>query len=193
MTPLLSDLREPPVVGRFYMVPTIRYHWSGQLDDWPVLGVVHHDREHIGFERLHYHFDARFLSAHQYEDLRDGSLGLPPLGGLNANVLAEPEHKFWRKRNGPIPRQPTLKKLKCRRLIQRWLVAEQAAKWGLAEAYGNPAEPIRRPDGRLLCPHRKADLSQFEPDADGIVTCPLHGLRVKCASPSQPDTIRGGK
>ena len=28
-----------------------------------------------------------------------------------------------------------------------------------------------------ICPHRGADLSTFTPDADGCITCPLHGLK----------------
>ena len=28
-----------------------------------------------------------------------------------------------------------------------------------------------------VCPHRGADLRGFAPGADGMVTCPLHGLR----------------
>ena len=29
----------------------------------------------------------------------------------------------------------------------------------------------------LICPHRGADLSTFQPDKNGCVTCPLHGLQ----------------
>jgi nitrite reductase/ring-hydroxylating ferredoxin subunit len=53
--------------------------------------------------------------------------------------------------------------------------------------YGKIAEPIRAKGGRLLCPHRKVDLSNFPPDENGIVVCPLHGLRVRCANPSSGD------
>jgi hypothetical protein len=187
--PLLSALREPPIVGRYYMVPVVRHWFSERLLDWPVLGCLHHDREHIGFQPLHYHFDGRFLSYRQYEIVCEGSWHLPPLAGLNASVLHEANNPYWLGRFRPLPRRPELRRRRCNRAIQEWVVAEQAVKWGLAEAYGLPAEPIRRPDGRLLCPHRKADLSQFPPDADGIVTCPLHGLRVRCTR----DTDRSGE
>jgi nitrite reductase/ring-hydroxylating ferredoxin subunit len=52
----------------------------------------------------------------------------------------------------------------------------------LRKHYGEPAEAIRLADGRKLCPHRKADISSFPIDAEGMVICPLHGLKVRCGA-----------
>jgi hypothetical protein len=176
--PAIATLREPPVVGRYYMVPTVTFEWRGRTDTWPVLGGLHHDRELIGFDYLHYHFDGRFLTARQLAHLiSHSSFHIKRDFALNANVLSE---SGWRLSG--LPRKPTLARRLCKRAIQAWAAAEQAKSWRLADHYGDPAEPIRRPDGRVLCPHRKADLSQFTPDENGIVTCPLHGLRVRCSA-----------
>ncbi|WP_342248629.1 Rieske 2Fe-2S domain-containing protein [Sphingomonas sp. OTU376] len=51
----------------------------------------------------------------------------------------------------------------------------------LRERFGKCA-PIARPDGRKLCPHRRADLSNMVVAEDGTVTCPLHGLIVQVAA-----------
>lgn len=184
MTPRLPDLREPPIVGKFYMVPTVTYYWRGQVSAWPVLGGLHHDREHIGFEHLHYHFDGRFLTSRQLGYIRNhgGEMWHRPGYALNANILSDFQDDYWLKKYGTLPRKPVLTRRRCARPIQPWVVEKESEPWGLAKVYGDPATAIARPDGRLLCPHRKADLSQLIPDADGLVTCPLHGLRVRCAS-----------
>ena len=45
MTQRIDELREPPVVGRFYLVPTVRYpYFREKLEDWPVLGTRNRSR-----------------------------------------------------------------------------------------------------------------------------------------------------
>lgn len=187
MIPALSDMREPPVVGRFYMVPTVHYYLHGLTTYWPVLGPIHDDAEDLDFPHLHFHLDGRFLSKRMrsslrnYRRLEDDTL-------LNGTVLIEVREEY-RKQYGELPRQPVLRRRKCRRADIPY-TAEAREK--ILESRGNkievrhgfPAEPIRLRDGRILCPHRKVDLSTFAPDADGLVTCPLHGLRVHCGAPA---------
>lgn len=176
-TPLLSELREPPVVGRYYMVPTIHGALLEITDDWPVLGALHHDRGGpLNFPHNHYHVDARFLTAGQERKLRPWASG---------SLVGEPIERVvsgWVIHNlrwNCIGRPPLARK-RCRRESWNYAAGHMLAIQRLREERGDPVEPIRRADGRLLCPHRKADLSQFPPDQDGIVTCPLHGLRVRC-------------
>lgn len=184
---LLSELREPPVIGCYYMVPTVRYRLRRMTTDWPVIGPLHHDREHIKFDYLHYHLDGRFLARRLY-DLVSRHWQLVDGVGINVTVLTEPSSPSYI--FGSIPRRATLKRMMCKRPIQLWLVGEKSAKWGLQEAFGDEPSAIRHPDGRLLCPHRKADLSNFPADSDGMVTCPLHGLRVRCSpAASSPDAV----
>lgn len=184
--PLLSDLREPPKVGHFYMVPAIEYTWMGKLGMWPVVGPLHDDREFFNFRHLHYHLDLRFLTASQWKlAQRNGYRRL----GVNAFAsdaeLAAGSQPLCRL-DDPLPRgRPALIRRRCR-LSERVYAYPNAdpvkalnAKF--AQEVG-AAQPIRRSDGRLLCPHRKVDLSTYRPDAHGIVICPLHGLRVRCAA-----------
>lgn len=170
--PLLSDLREPPVRGRFYMVPVVSYTYFDRSDLWPVLGPKHHDRGAVGFPHIHYHLDPRFVSAVQARYLRSRAYGNSVEQTAAIYPLARTDM--------PPPERAHLVRLRCRvgtweyqppRLRPRWLDA-------FDQEYGEVAKPIQLRDGRMLCPHRKVDLSSLAADADGIVTCPLHGLRV---------------
>lgn len=188
LAPLLADLREPPVFGRFYMVPTVTYRLRGLISDWPVIGPIHTDHDHINFPHLHFHLDGRFLNARERKAIRDVWWG--PEVAVNAAVVVQPirfdkqtDESYARDLaayGGEIARRPTLRKRRCVSSTYRW-AADDLAKWrpALQADYGEPAKAICKRDGRKLCPHRKVDLSQFPADADGIVTCPLHGLRVR--------------
>lgn len=193
MVQLLSQLREPPVPGRFYMVPVVKYWHYGRFDAWPVFGPLHHDRGLIQFPHLHYHLDPRFFSAAQVrygaqvgQGMRHDAMRDTPDRHASRNVLVDDE-PF---RLSPIPRKPTLTKRRCRAATWEYTPGVWP-QWldGLESQFDNAATAIRRPDGRLLCPHRKADLSSLARNPDGTVTCPLHGLRVQCASPA-PGNLR---
>ncbi len=176
MCEVLSELREPPVVGRFYWVPVIE-NWRliRVRDTWPVLGPVHTDMDIFpGFPWKHYHIDARFITARQemhlstYRDNWIATVGSLPLSH-------RPEV------GDELPRgRPVLRKRKCRRTSYGYAFSERIEPTTLRNRLGDPAQPIRAKGGRLLCPHRKVDLSSFPPDENGIVVCPLHGLPVQC-------------
>lgn len=177
-TPLLSSLREPPVVGRYYQVPVIEdYIYFNRRDRWPVLGPLHTDKEHFGFTSPHYHVDARFLTARQRayvaRQVAFHHLSDPVSGATQGFPL--------NRREEPLPPgRPHLARLKCTQVMIPYLFGHQKPVQALRGDYSFPALPIRKPDGRLLCPHRKVDLSTFLPDEQGRVTCPLHGLVVQC-------------
>lgn len=181
--PLLSGLREPPVVGRFYMVPAIFYRWNGKDGHWPVVGPLHEDREFFAFSLLHYHVDLRFLTASQWKlATRNGYRR-----SLSSVVASDAEHAAGSQPLAhldlPIPRgRPRLIRRRCRLNTRAYAFPNEPPIQRLNEHFGAPAEPIRLRDGRILCPHRKADLSTYKPDKNGIITCPLHGLRVRCGA-----------
>lgn len=184
MVEALSDLREPPVPGRFYMVPVISdYPWHGKRRDWPVLGPRHDDAEIFKFDLPHYHVDVRFLSV-RYRRWALNQLWHHRRTGDDERDIALVASAYPLSTRGePVPKgRPMLKKMRCvtASVSTPLLDLSQAksVRAQMEERYGSPAVPVRRPDGRLLCPHRKVDLSQFEPDGDGVVVCPLHGLRV---------------
>jgi hypothetical protein len=156
------------------MVPVIRdYPLGGKLGTWPVIGPKHSDIDFLNFRDEHYHVDARFVTAAQERAITVG--GQRSLEAVVGSwPLASYRHELPKGR-------PALARLKCRRSAYGYAYGHQPAIKKLREHYGDPAEPIRLADRRLLCPHRKADLSSFAPGDDGLVICPLHGLRVRCA------------
>lgn len=167
----LSSLREPPEVGRFYLVPVIRdFKYMGRVDSWPVIGPAHTDNDILNFLHRHYHVDARFLTATQVKFIENWSGHT-----VNGAVGRWPLHT----RGVDLPRgRPNVARRKCRTADSNYVYGDNPVIQELRKAYGERVEPVRLSDGRVLCPHRKADLTQFPVDDDGIVTCPLHGLRV---------------
>lgn len=178
MTPKLSDLREPPVVGQFYLVPVVRdYPYCGFTGEWPVIGPKHVDGEFIQFHLEHYHVDARFLTAAQEKRVTNSSSEWSIEGVVGSAPLCS--------RGSDLPKgRPVLARRKCRRDGYGYAHGDKEGIKALRAHYGE-LDAIALDDGRKLCPHRKADLTQFPPDADGFVMCPLHGLRVRCAEATE--------
>lgn len=173
----LSDLREPPVAGRFYMVPAVQFNWLGKFALWPVLGPLHTDADILNFPSPHYHVDARFVS-------KSLARRVSSHGGDAAALAQRFPLAQRRYDSAEVPRgRPALHRMKCQTSEFPYHFHAQPVISTLRTAYGDlspskRAEPIRLADGRILCPHRKVDLSAFKPDDEGVVTCPLHGLRV---------------
>jgi hypothetical protein len=191
VTQLLSDLREPPVVGRFYLVPVVRHKWHGKLADWPVIGPMHTDREFFKFTDKHYHVDHRFLGARETAFALRNAPTRYRNGGddkaialiCSGYLLAESWHY------GKLPAgRPTLARRRCSRPHTHTPILHhmtEALRSEFRAHYGDngdtaalAAPAIKLEDGRRLCPHRKADLSSLPSSGDGVVTCPLHGLKV---------------
>lgn len=182
----LSELRGPPTVGKRYLVPAIDYPWNNRRSIWPVLGPLHADAEFFDFPRAHYHIDPRFLTYNQVRYVsmigRCAIKTYPPVQTVEPLILAVTGYPLSH-RGAEIPRgRPGLISRRCR--ISTYTPGElrHDRVEEMRNYYGDPAEPIRLGDGRILCPHRKLELSTFQPDANGVVTCPLHGLRVQCGA-----------
>lgn len=163
-TPRLSDLTGPPEIGRVYWVPTVRGTWHNETRNWPVIGPKHHDRAELDFPWLHYHIDPRFIAGREADLKAFLASPLPEYGEINQGGLGA----------------PVLRRRKCHRHIAwpfedtRSLLGPFACKWE-----GRRAE--RSPRGGWICPHRAVDLSDRAPDDDGLIICPLHGLRIRAA------------
>lgn len=191
----IEDLREPPVVGRFYLVPCVLYWYDFRLRWWPVVGPRHDDIEHLDFAAAHYHLDRRFLPERM---LRGGSsvpsttgvrLGFRIQRSADTMIAARPLSEFPAKPNpyapgadygGPMP-APVHRRRRC-------IVADVGFP-GLPDAgvHGNfdrfheayvGRRCGRNAEGHLVCPHKGAVLSSLAPDCNGVVTCPLHGLTI---------------
>lgn len=183
--PAFPPLPEKLVLGAFYRRPCVRAHWPTNRIRWlPILGPVHSDPEHIRAKFQHVHVDYRFLdmeireylARHGWDFAEDPPVNriystpislVSPHGHDKAVALDEIHRmevnpKCWlsvrrRKYQGTYPCYPYE--------IIPWL-------HDLSEAYADR----RLIDGHI-CPHRGADLTGFVPNDDGVITCPLHGLR----------------
>lgn len=159
--PRIDRLTTPPIVGRFYLVPTVRTAWCGKLADWPVIGPKHDDREFFAFSEPHYHLDARFL--------RPGHPGIH-------KTLNYPVH--WpRGLDGVMPK-PVWRRRKCQRTTNDFN-PHHATITAMCVAFAGRQCALG--PGGWICPHRKAALGSVVP-VDGIIICPLHGLKIDAAT-----------
>ena len=164
----VDRLTAPPVVGRFYLVRTVRGLFLGFEDDWPVIGPKHDDVEFFKFTYPHYHVDHRFIRCSDARAIERQAYplhGRPDLG----RPLGAPR---WSRRKcvrtwfGSII--PTTRYVDTRPLYEL-----RAAFMG--------KQCARDAAGGFICPHRNAPLGSIEPRA-GVITCPLHGLRIDAAT-----------
>lgn len=177
----IDDISGPPIVGKFYMVPAIlmeRFNGQGELW-WPITGPMHTDADHFNFPWPHYHVDARFLTTRHVRgsayDMGSRFTQCPYEAHLAAPVHAKYAQT---NRNPPFPEppKPELRRMRCARTGTGYPYGTSDAVQGLRKDHaGDTAR--RNAEGHLICPHRGARLDQLVPDAEGVITCPLHGLR----------------
>jgi hypothetical protein len=154
------------VAGRFYRVPCISHRKlkesSCNWGKWiPLIGSLHQDIEHVGFEPWHIHVDTRFLTLSEngyYSE--SGALGrVVTLSGLS----------IWKWLDIASNAVLELRRLQCRRPVPpvfpqtRWAESLQKAHAG-----------CRIVDG--LCPHRGIPIACGRHVAPGVRQCPGHGL-----------------
>lgn len=166
-------LVETPVEGRFYMVPCIWYPWitDARYDWWPVIGQRHKDKQFLNFDHPHYHVDGRFLSKRQRAfatDWRHES--------LEYILAARPLNNRFR---DPPAEQPTLKRRKCSSAHIEYGAHYQPTIQKLAEHF--EGRRCRRGENGWVCPHQATPLGSIKP-IQGVITCPLHGLRIDAAT-----------
>jgi hypothetical protein len=166
-----------PAVGVRYLVPMVDGEYNGKRAWWPVLGPKHEDAEFINFPHQHYHIDPRFLSKAQVRFLgmseESGTLYAPKRKIYSQNVFASPLHEnttpgLKRRIHSGVEHRARMM------LRQMPSYPRYNARWlpTLEDAYAD----VKLKPG-MVCPHRGAPLRGLTPDADGCVTCPLHGLR----------------
>lgn len=179
----IDELSSPPIVGRYYLVPTVRYVWcSAGEADWPVLLPRHEDAEHLQFEAWHYHADLRFIG--------DGRL---PQHWLRqypaAEAMISPISVFRGDPPGSMP-DPVWRRRRCFREMPDfpWWWAVEPSQDGSRRAavfrtfYAGFAGRQCPHNGRgWICPHKGIDLSGM-PVKEGLITCPGHGLRIDAAT-----------
>lgn len=159
------------IVGKFYQVPCVlalKRAWCGAI--WlPVVGPLHEDHGPVNFPWPHWHIDWRFAPERAYEYAT--VLSVSPYG----RPIQEKEQRAWRGEEYDckdlVDKEAgvQLRKMKCKRELPAYPL--KAAKW-LPELNKQFAG-CKAKDG--ICPHRGLPLVGHT--ADGVTTCPGHGLR----------------
>ena len=181
-TSRVSNLQRKMEKGKFYSVRCLRTGWDSEdSTNWiPVIGPIHNDREHINFEAQHYHVDFRFLgkrareaaSRHLHGTSRINLIFVLPI----SNVKPE-KCDSWFSLDDPrlreLPQESYMRTMRlkfkadypCYDFQPPWLRS-------LEEAYIK-----ERLSPTMVCPHKGASLSGIRTDSEGLLICPLHGLR----------------
>lgn len=175
--PRIDQLQGAPEVGATYLVPAARRKWPSigltkggsasmrlAASWWPLVGPLHNDAEYFEVHANHYHYDIRFLTDQQLRTFdyhkRHDSMAMAAIQ-IAHGLLPE-----WRP-------------LKCRRLQPEYPHADQLMIRRLNRAYEGMQAPCNTRG--WVCPHKNFPLSSYVPDAQGVITCPLHGLRIRAA------------
>lgn len=165
----VDRLTEPPVVGEFYLVPTVRSPWAGVTKDWPVMGARHDDAEHLNFPHLHYHVDIRFLS--------DRTIGSSFYGSAHKGASSPLCYRGDNDKFIDHP-APIFKRRKCLRGSHEYPLERAADSEAFRTMWAAYAGAIcKQGKAGFICPHRHFPLGSIAA-IDGVITCPLHGLRI---------------
>lgn len=182
--PRITELSEPPVIGRFYMVPTVRWEWADWERDWPVFLPRHDDVDFFKVAQAHFHVDPRFVPERIWRHL-DRNLWKSALERVQSVPIWRHAHGPWSDREPP---EPVWRRRKCRRVHLRYAYGYQAPPQAIRAHYAGQTCPRNR--FGWVCPHKRVSLGSIAPDG-GIIVCPLHGLRIRAADglvlPADPD------
>ncbi len=198
----VTQLRQWPVIGKFYSVPCIYIEHCGLATDWPVYGPAHIDNTRAPSPQLsadflrrflhapHFHVDPRFLTPEMEDALAaqwsNNRQSMKP----GKAVLLDSEHPDHIKAAltfglgnlaGWAPR-PALRPMKCVRSVVRWDVGARDREWISEHKYtldfGSPQPAIQSEDGLPMCPHHALNLHCVWDGVSETVRCPMHGLEV---------------
>ena len=156
-----DELTAPPVKGRVYLVRCVRAPWNGEDGVWPVWGAKHEDAKFIDFGWRHYHVNRFFIDPNR----QLLACGHPVSEGFTGGPVRLPE--------------PVLLRRICRTASPMPFPLEVSTvqpKW--IEMYAHFAGTQSKRGNGWVCPHKGFDLGPIAPRLDGVIVCPLHGLRI---------------
>jgi nitrite reductase/ring-hydroxylating ferredoxin subunit len=176
-----SEVKGPIEVGKFYLVPFA----IGDDFDIPVTLPVHSDSDLFKSThpagKDHYHNDSRFVKDYYprpvYRDHYVVGNKRVPITGLLANKLMEDSNP------GQLIRASDVIKIVWKRRKARRNFPEfDKTQPDRNKAFHSKLYEIGVKDGyclksKKICPHRGFNLESVPPDANGIIECPLHGLK----------------
>ena len=145
---------------------------------WPVIGPLHRDEDVVHVPALHYHVDYRFvelsirrqfLAADTNPVYAQAIQHVSPLG-----LDAHPPVMLDTVGGMDIPVQSYLcaRRLKMKAYYPEYPFAIVPWIKELQEVYQGQSW-----GAHYICPHQQSPLTGLQPDCDGNITCPLHGLR----------------
>lgn len=181
----IDRLTTPAKVGRLYLVPVVMAEYHKAFSSWPVIGPEHDDTEFFKFALSHYHIDTRFLTRAQIKllpgDYRfQGALTRRKLAAAHATPLTGRPRAVGLDRD-ELP-NPEFKPLTMRRqaMTPHPFFEIDAVNLPIFEAHFAGAQCTKGKSG-WICPHRHAPLGSM-PVVNGVITCPLHSLRIDAAT-----------
>lgn len=171
-------------VGRWYPVPCVLVDVPKEIGPratfWlPIYGPLHRDTDIIHFDWEHYHVDVRFMGVQRLADWDEGRYAWIQHLEQRAMLLPvivgnQPSRGRWKVARES---QPAIHQRKCYRQWPDFPTGgprfHNPWERELAETYSRCRINLENP----VCPHRRFPLTGVPADADGIVTCPGHGLR----------------
>ena len=122
----------------------------------------HEDSKFFNFQQEHYHLDRRFVVGDRAAD----------------RATSAPLHNPRDGRVGLDMSEPGIARRKCRRVMNPFPTYHKEV-WQM-QSHLAGAQCQRHETG-WVCPHRGFRLGSIEPDDQGVILCPLHGLRIDAA------------
>ncbi len=153
----VTEVKEPLIIGKFYLVPCVTM--PVDIEGFkagkpiPVIGDLHADPS-LGVSQLHYHYDRRFIKP----EIHVGFVVSVRVCATGEEI--HPKNIFWKRR-----------KCYCNSL------SLPDSFCPILEAEFGQCRLINR-----RCPHKNIPLNGLQPDSDGNVICPGHGLKWNLAT-----------
>lgn len=152
------------------MVPCIKVLYYSGLSDWvPILLPKHTDVE-LGITREHYHIDWRFVGKWRFEHIINCRKQIGDPDGVHMGFILGEEATT------EAFDKPVMKRMQCKR------------QHGVFPNLANVPQQVEKScvgktlKDNMICPHRGIDLSGLEPDNEGNIVCPGHGLKFNLQS-----------
>jgi hypothetical protein len=149
----VENIKRPLRKGERLLVPCLVKEYFDTIYITPIINHPHNDREN-GQEEIHYHTDYRFVKFDK-----------------NGAIKREHSRHCFADEFRPQPIINGDLEYFILPVINEIFFGATAV--GLIKKSKLKHKCIHK--GK--CPHRGYDLSQVRPDEDGIITCPLHGLK----------------
>lgn len=176
----ITDLQEPPVVGKYYLVPCVQMidHYGHDVFA-PVIGNLHHDDFAAGVG-WHYHYDHRFrmpgtIEWHTYTRQKTNGCR-PGIGRRSDDILGYLDLKIWKGKLIDKDNPPEIhwRRKKCVSqfgglCVPRNITLGEYVDWAKKYEKTNIKKTMK-------CPHHGVCLKSV-PVHNGVIECPLHGLK----------------